>query len=126
MKCFNHGENYANGSCKYCSKALCKECSEFIQNIVCCKDNICKTQIAENLEIEERAKKIYSIGKYKRNKISPIGLFSLSLGLIIGFQCIYDSVKYGFYETSLLNVLLGITFISYGLYNFLRKDQLNI
>ncbi len=44
MKCFNHHDRDAFGICSVCGKGLCLECMEKVNDIITCKNPICKNK----------------------------------------------------------------------------------
>lgn len=122
MLCFNHQNTQAIALCAGCLKSVCSECRCEIESITSCQSDLCKERIFNNCKINERAEKIYGIGKGKKGL--PIqGLFLFLLGILFAISDIilYYHHKYFTY----LGILGGCLFIFAGLYQLLRKDRLN-
>lgn len=86
---------------------------------------MCKTKILEEIEIIERSKKIYMIGKYKKGPLHmvPAAIFYLLIGFLSAGYGVYSVYKYDDYSSSALS--LGIVFILLGFYISFKKDKLN-
>lgn len=128
MNCFNHDTKSGIGICKYCVKSICRECYQEVEGILCCKTDRCKIALSESIEMDERAKKIYYIGKYKGKKLNATGLFSTFLGFImagVGVTSYLSSDRelnlYDFYlfAAALLIILMG-------LWRLFGKDRFNL
>ena len=70
MECYQH-KTQAVGICKQCCKAVCRECigGTMPNNIIGCSDE-CRRVIADNEEMNERARRLYGIGVHKTTRIS--------------------------------------------------------
>lgn len=97
MYCYKHHETMAHQLCGTCFKALCKDCSISMTErpeAVICSESCCRDYL-ENLQIHERAKMLYGIGKYARISSWSIsrmiflimGVFFMGLsGVLFGLQ----------------------------------------
>jgi hypothetical protein len=62
MQCFSHRDVAAVGICKSCGKGLCPACAREIERGLVCSD-ACAEAANINLQIVNRATKLYSIGQ---------------------------------------------------------------
>lgn len=79
MKCYNHNNVDAIGTCKACSKGLCKECHTDNGNSIVCTTT-CITEVNKAKGLVERYKMAYqNLSEIDINK----GYFIIFLGLIM-------------------------------------------
>jgi len=115
MKCFNHQDMDAVGTCKHCNKGLCNTCSTDLSFGLACKNSHEKQVEQVNMVIE---KNIMMYSKASTNSlIMPI--FYIFMGLV------FSGFGYNRYE-SLLNLtgILGIGFIVFGVIIFLKNREI--
>ena len=88
MQCFFHRDTAAVGICKTCGKGVCPACAREVDRGLVCSDP-CADHASTNLEIVERAKRVYSIGE-NRPKIPVnswfLGIFGLICVCFAAFQ----------------------------------------
>ncbi|MGV7222033.1 MAG: hypothetical protein ACQ9MH_10940 [Nitrospinales bacterium] len=90
MKCFNHNEIDALGSCKSCHKGLCIECLFDTGNGLACKDS-CSAQVDALHELNKCEKIAYKVGTKRSffpftvlsNYFCSISILSWGIYLII-------------------------------------------
>jgi len=59
MKCFNHNERDALGTCKHCSKGLCKEClTDMVDGLAC--RNQCEDAVAYLNEMTQKVRTLHA------------------------------------------------------------------
>lgn len=128
LDCFNHKNESAVGICKSCSKGVCHNCLNIINNTyVSCSEEICKTNILEEYQIVERSKKIYGIGKYRSNKPTLSGLFYCMLGILLVaphvYQLYFNKSKFNILDT--FSLAFGCLILVWGIHLSLKKDKIN-
>jgi hypothetical protein len=112
MNCYNHPDVSAIGTCKACSKGLCKDCVTDLDHGLACK-NKHETEVENINMIISKNTRIYSSAS-QNTIIAP--MFYLFMGLLFaGFG--YTS-KGGVTD---LPFMLGIGFIIFGIVNFVRN-----
>jgi len=94
MQCFVHDDKNAAGVCKHCGKAVCHACAQVFDYGVACSE-ACATRLGEQDEMTQRALRIYGVGAYK-TKVP---------------------------ETLIWNVLFGLIFIGFGVYEWMRSSK---
>ena len=115
MNCFNHPGTPAIGTCKACSKGLCKECATDLGHGLACKDTH-EGEVNDLNMIISKNVKVFSAAP-KNTLLAP--LFYLFMGLVFaGFG--YTS-KGGVTD---LPFILGIGFIVFGVVVFVRNRAL--
>jgi hypothetical protein len=128
MKCYNHPSTDAVGLCCLCHKGLCKNCcQEESSYLVCSK--ACAQNLKEKEEINDRAKKIYGIGPYKKkDRIPLLSLFFMSLGVVFGGLGVYNLFHYYNYYDFSNNYLIvvGLVFIIFGIIYWRRAKKLGL
>lgn len=110
MECFQHQNVNAVGVCKSCHKAVCHDCAIEIPNGLTCSQE-CADRIGEINEMNERALKIYGIGKHK-SKIPATGViiwFLLASALWVSF--LYPYIKKGYFDLGTLAIAVIFTII---------------
>jgi len=65
LQCYTHRDVAAVGICKICGKGLCSSCAREIDRGLACSD-ACTELAGVNLQMIERAKRVYSIGHKPR------------------------------------------------------------
>ena len=84
MDCFTHQGSVAIGTCKACSRAVCRGCAQDLVFALACSDS-CAREAREQHEVIARSKALYGIGGKRRpfgfNMATIIyGLFTLVFG----------------------------------------------
>ncbi len=71
MECYYHSSKQAVGLCRSCNKAVCRDCAKIIpKGLACCDE--CVVDAQELIEMNERGKKLYGIGKFKTNRLATV------------------------------------------------------
>jgi len=82
MQCFLHQGATAVGICRTCGKGICSACAREIDRGIVCSE-VCAQFAIDTHEIQDRAKRIYSIGVKPR---IPVGAwFFGTFGLLVLF-----------------------------------------
>jgi hypothetical protein len=115
MQCFEHKGTDAVGICKSCNKAVCMECTiSFPKGIACSPE--CEQDAKEIIEMNERGKQIYGIGKYKTNKLASGVMVWLLLSAVMVSVAIYFYIAKGKIDPAICGmsvVFIAITVIVY-------------
>lgn len=107
MKCFNHHDRDAFGTCKTCGKGLCLDCMKEVSGMIVCKDNPKCAETAKLVSISyDNIKNVYS----KRTSIftSLLGLAFLIAGIVLEFLGFGDA---GMMILALIFCVMGITML---------------
>ena len=65
MQCFNHASTSAVGICRACGRGVCAACARDNPHGIVCSDR-CQEFVDIQLEMVERAKRVYAIGGNKQ------------------------------------------------------------
>jgi hypothetical protein len=125
MQCFSHRDAPAVGICKTCGKGLCSACAREVDRGLVCSD-ACADHASTNLEIVERAKRLYSIGA-NRPKI-PVNSWFLG---IFGLVCVCFAALQLWDDSPLWPVVvvtgsLGLLFIAFSVIFWRRYRALGL
>lgn len=134
MHCYNHQTKEAIGLCRHCFKGLCQECCQKNEDSLVCSES-CGQKISEIEEINERAKKIYGVGKYE-----PKYRFSLSVILYFCMGVLFTSLGISdlfHYQESLLSydiflhydiflIFFGVLFLLFSYLAWKRSRKIGI
>ncbi len=112
MKCFNHPERNAIGTCKACNKGLCHECATDLDHGIACK-NKHEKEVNDVKMIIDKSTKIYNEAP-KNTLIAP--LFYLFMGFV--FSWFGYTSKGGVTD---LPFIMGIGFIIFGIIVLIRN-----
>jgi hypothetical protein len=107
MECFYHAGVQACGTCKSCSRGICKECASELDNGIACKDK-CEPQAIEINELIMNSKAMENKANTIINSVSVSSaeIFNIILGaLFFGF---------GFYESMNFIMYMGVAFLVFG------------
>jgi hypothetical protein len=118
VKCFNHREADAVGSCKACNKGLCPACAVDVGGGLSCRD-ICEQQVRRINELVDRNIRVspaseQALGKYPGAYLSN-GLFSIIAGGLFALlgQSMDGVFRTGIVAMGLLVALFGVSQIAY-------------
>ena len=106
MKCYYHQENDAVGTCKSCSKGLCRECAIDVGKGLACEG--CKQDVMDLITTINRNVKIGS--NYKN--IRKNGMVQFAFVALLGGVFLCTGLYY--YET--ISIAMGSIFILYSFY----------
>lgn len=122
MKCFNHFESEAIGTCKSCSKAVCRACATDTGRGLSCSE-VCSKEIAEQNQIIDKSKQIYGIGK--KPTLMPTGLLiHFFFGVVFSGFGLYQSMHRDTPQWFLL--VMGIGFLVIGSIGWYKNRNLNL
>ncbi len=122
MKCFNHIDQDAIGSCKSCCKGLCVECAHDTGEGLACKET-CINDVKEINEIMDRSKKIYSIGTKAPLITSGVMVYFLFAALFGGIG-VYDYLAKG--RLKEFTFIMSFGFIIIGVYVLIKNRKLKL
>ncbi|WP_140918622.1 hypothetical protein [Limnobaculum xujianqingii] len=114
MRCFNHQDVQAIGTCKACHKGLCPECANDLGHGLACAGKHEEVVETYNTIIQRNAR-VYSAAP-KNILIAPI--FYLFMGLVFAY--------FGYKDGSMTNLpfIMGAGFIVFGIVIFVRNYSL--
>ena len=119
MKCYNHDEEEAVGICKYCYKAICRQCvvpNE--ENVIVCSARCLEETIAYNLMME-KSKMVYGL---KPGRTAATTIFTLLGGLffaVFGILMIIGGSNVGYFLLG-----MGLLFVvASGFYYYNQKKS---
>lgn len=111
MQCFNHQASSV-GLCKYCHKALCIECVDFVRACVTCKTELCRQETEQLLLINDFSEEIRTT--YGKKGLNYSAAFSRLFPILGILFVLYGTLEifYGFdsYVHYLL-ICMGLIFI---------------
>ena len=113
MECYYHAGIQACGTCKSCSRGICRECAAEVNNGIACK-NSCEEEAIEIDRMISSSRKMEKSANTTLNSVSVFSaeLFNLILGaLFLGF---------GFYENLNFVMYIGIAFLVFGTIGIIR------
>jgi hypothetical protein len=90
MKCFNHPQTDAVGSCKYCCRGVCAECAKNSGVGLVCSD-ACASEVKALHALVERNKKVYAFAP-KTHSRQAIFLALMAV-VFIGFG-LYSELRF--------------------------------
>lgn len=117
MKCYNHPETDAVGTCKSCSKGLCHNCLTDTGNGIACTATCVEEVKTLNKLTESNKSRHKSLAKYLLNMallVSAIGAFILFISLYIEDE---SGVNF--------SILIGWAFVLAGAVNFYSSFKYN-
>lgn len=119
MRCFNHQDLEAVGSCKHCMRAVCNTCARINDfGLSCCE--ACDKHLSEYDQAMEKSLTFWRIGG--RKKVQSGSIFTLLLGLVFTFFGAIDCSKNSLEAGGFL-LFMGIIFAGYAAYNlFINKN----
>jgi len=105
MKCFNHSERDAVGTCKGCCKALCHDCAIDLGHGLACKGVHEAMVDTYNMIISKNAR-VY--GNAQRNSLIGPAFYALMGALFLAYSLAQGDGIFG------LLSLLGLAFLAFG------------
>lgn len=107
MKCFNHHDRDAFGTCKTCGKGLCLDCMTEVSGMIVCKDNPKCAETAKLVSISyNNIKSAYS--NRARLLTTLLGITFFITGIVFGFIGLGDI---GTMILAFVFCVMGITLI---------------
>ncbi|ELI0612412.1 TPA: hypothetical protein I7751_21335 [Vibrio vulnificus] len=122
MRCFYHEDSHANGVCKFCNKAICKDCAIDTGRGVACSSECAKEVVDYNL-IMDKSKKLYGLGE-GGTKVPTGTLMFWALGVIL-----FGSGVYRYFEYEAIDgpsLLIGGVFLTIGTIGYIRNKKIGI
>ena len=121
MKCFNHQDRDAVGTCKSCGKGICRDCAVDMTKGLACRDK-CEKDVASLIALIDQNIQLSPVGQNVminlRKNTYVQASFLLTAGLVF--------LLTGFAADRIFEMpgLLGIAFIAYGTYILWRGLKL--
>lgn len=109
MKCFNHPERDAVGSCKGCCKGLCHECAADLGHGLACK-GVHEPMVETYNMIVSKNARMY--GSAQRNSLVGPAFYALMGVLFLAYALTKGDGIFGFLS------LLGLAFLAFGVICF--------
>lgn len=121
MKCFYCG-NEAVGVCTSCGKAVCKDCAEFDNELICKNQDFCKTKKENNKLIYDFS--LGMINKQVNQKIiGATSVVNLILGILFGGFGFLMSMSA--FIPGMIFVVLGLVFAGHGIYQIIVNKKMS-
>jgi hypothetical protein len=118
MNCFYHPNVVAVGTCKSCSKGLCRECAVDLGKGLACK-GACEKDVAAVIKLIERNIQLSPVNEQLVNTARGNRYIGAVFYLIFGFLFLsfaaYQYFTAGFQPGDLLLWGMGATFLIFGL-----------
>ena len=115
MRCFNHPAVDAIGTCKHCSRGLCKDCIAEVHGLVACKGR-CEHDVEEGYKLLMRSRAMHAKTAMlmRRNAVFYLlfGAILLSSGGVAGNSA-FATVMYA----------LGVLFVLMGGWSFILAKK---
>lgn len=114
MRCFNHQDNHAVGSCKHCGKGLCPACLTDLGHGLACRDShepqveSVNTLITRNTQAQHIAPKTWFV----------VPAFTAFLGLVFAGYGLFSDSGVGSFTT-----IMGIGFLVYAAVLFVANHR---
>ena len=112
MRCFNHSDREAVGSCKACAKGLCSECAVDLGHGLSCRGPH-EATVESYRVVLERNTKLLNAARIN-GVIGP--LFFIVMGLLLS---VYGAISPQGLNS--LSFLLGCAFMLFGIVGFVRN-----
>ncbi|KLV04619.1 hypothetical protein ABT56_14240 [Photobacterium aquae] len=122
MNCYHHENNPANGTCKNCHKAICKECAIDTGRRIACSHECAKDVSDYNL-LMDKSKKLYGLDE-SGTKIQTGTLMTVALGSIMLGTGIYRYFEYDAIDWP--SLLIGGVFITFGAMGYVKNKKIGI
>jgi len=114
MRCFNHRDREAVGTCKACSKGLCAECAVDLGHGLSCRGPHEATVESYRVMLERNNRVLNAAPT--NSMVGPAFLVVLGL-LFAGYGLIFEHGSKGF------TLILGCVFLVYGVVAFIRNRK---
>lgn len=83
MKCFNHPQNEAAGSCKFCFRGVCAQCARDSGVGLACSE-ACESQIKSTHALVERNKKLTAFAPTTHSRSAVMLLLMAAVFIVFG------------------------------------------
>jgi hypothetical protein len=117
MRCFNHPDSEAVGTCKHCFKGICRECVKDSGHGIACSLQ-CMDEIKSLYEVLNRNKQMYSIAA-KTHSRNAIWLGLLAAGFIAFGLWIKNDIVFAVYLFG-----MGALFVVGATFSFLNSRKM--
>ena len=121
MKCFNHEERDAVGTCKSCGKGICRECAVDMGKGLACHDR-CEKDVSDLIALIDQNVHFSPIGKNVMGNMKKNAYVQASFTLAAGLVFFLTGFASG--RVAELPGLLGIIFLLYGCHALWRGMRL--
>jgi hypothetical protein len=122
MNCFEHENSPALGTCKTCSKGICKLCARIEESGIFCSDK-CAAAGASLHSMNQRALKIYGIGQSKTPLGTGVVIYAVMGAVFLGVAAV-PFLRFGtFDEADWFALAMGVAFIGIAFYARVRQKQ---
>lgn len=91
MRCYNHHENEAVGTCKSCGRALCHTCVVEVEKAVACRER-CESDVATQLSLNRNALQ-YAKSTKQARYLGP-ALFVVVGTMLTSMGLTYDGIDF--------------------------------
>jgi len=107
MRCYNHHEKEAVGTCKSCGRALCPDCAAEVEKAVACR-NRCESDVSTLLSLNRNALQ-YAKSTKQARYLAPT-LFIVVGGMLTTTGCIYEGIDVAILAGGIV-IAIGIAFL---------------
>ena len=121
MKCFNHEERDAIGTCKSCGKGICRECAVDMVKGLACRDR-CEKAVSDLIALIDQNIHFSPVGKSVMGNVRQNTYVQASFLLTAGVVFFLTGLATD--RLAELPGLLGIVFLLYGSYVLWRGMRL--
>jgi hypothetical protein len=107
MQCFSHRSAVAVGVCRACGRGVCPDCARQGAFGIVCSDP-CAEFVATQIEMIERAKRVYAMGGHRQRFPGPAIIFILMgvVSLVFGVTASLHDFSDGAFP-----IALGVVFL---------------
>lgn len=116
MQCFNHTDSAAVGICKYCMKAVCRDCFVLVGPAVSCKGD-CETKVRSINSVQEKQLRLVNVALFVQKLLSI-------LAVLYGIYMVFSWSGFDDYPLDRGLVGVGIAFIVFGVLVLRRVRKL--
>lgn len=121
MKCFDHNERDAVGTCKSCGKGLCRDCAVDLDKGLACRDR-CEMDVSQIISLIDQNIQHSPISKNIMANLKVNTYAQALFFLLAGVALFMTGLTMG--KATELPGMLGIALISYACFAFWRGMRL--
>ena len=107
MRCFNHHDKDAIGTCKSCARGLCPDCAVEVEKAIACRDR-CEGDVATIRKLNSNALQFARSTKQARYLAPVMFIFIGALLTTMGFS--FEGVEFA-KITGVVIILIGVAFL---------------
>src|SRR5436190_19114411 len=107
MRCYNHHEKEAVGTCKSCGRALCPSCAAEVEKAVACRER-CESDVTTLLSINRNSLQFARSTKQARY-LGPV-IFILLGAMLTTMGITYSGIDFAI-PVGVAVVAIGVTFL---------------